>query len=53
VGGSLPTFPSRTPSKRLDDVFVSPDLEPLTKSSLDVEVSDHLPLVLEFRRKVL
>lgn len=50
VGGSLPTFPSTSPSRRLDDVFVSKQLRALTKQALDIQVSDHLPLLLDVRR---
>ncbi len=52
VGGSLPTFPSTSPSRRLDDVFVSPRLEALLKRALDIRVSDHLPLLLDVRQAV-
>lgn len=52
VGGSLPTFPSTSPSRRLDDVFVCNRLEAMLKQALDIQVSDHLPLLLDVRQAV-
>jgi endonuclease/exonuclease/phosphatase family metal-dependent hydrolase len=46
------TIPVRTPTKRIDYVFISPaTLEPLTMEVLRSEASDHLPIIAELRLK--
>jgi endonuclease/exonuclease/phosphatase family metal-dependent hydrolase len=43
------TFPSRRPRRRLDHVFASAGLEVHYQAVLDVEVSDHRPVLADLR----
>jgi endonuclease/exonuclease/phosphatase family metal-dependent hydrolase len=46
------TFPSWAPKKRLDYIFYSPELEIVNSYVLEeMKISDHLPIVAEFRIK--
>lgn len=45
----LPSFPARTPRIELDFVLVSPQIEVLDFRIPAVRLSDHLPLVCDFR----
>ncbi len=44
-----PTFRVRAPLLRIDYVFSSPELMPISARRVDVEVSDHFPVFAEFR----
>ena len=41
------TFPSWKPKKRLDHFLVSPDILVNTATALDIELSDHLPIMMD------
>ena len=45
---SAPSFPSWAPSRHLDFVLHSPEIRPTRFWMPDVQLSDHLPLVLDF-----
>lgn len=45
--GRLPTFPSRRPRRPLDYVLSADDLEVSFRRAIDVQVSDHLPVLVE------
>jgi len=47
--GAAPTFPSPNPAVRLDYVFVSADVEPVTGAIPRTTASDHLPVVAQIR----
>lgn len=44
-----PTFPSATPLRRVDYVFVTPDVQPVEVAVLPSLASDHLPVVATLR----
>lgn len=46
---SLPSFPSRSPRIELDFVLVSPQIEVLDFRIPQVRLSDHLPVICDFR----
>jgi endonuclease/exonuclease/phosphatase family metal-dependent hydrolase len=49
--GAAPTYPSPNPTERIDYVFVSADIEPLTGSIPRTTASDHLPVVVQIRTR--
>ncbi len=45
---SVKTFPSWKPKRRLDHIFVSSDIKVNNYQVLDIKLSDHLPLLVDF-----
>ncbi len=50
--GELPTFPSHRPTRHLDFILCSPEIEVVNFQIPRVRFSDHLPLVLDFNVQV-
>ncbi|MGC8838848.1 MAG: endonuclease/exonuclease/phosphatase family protein, partial [Anaerolineae bacterium] len=48
-GRPAPTFPSPTPVRRIDYIFVTPDMQPVDVSVPSSLASDHLPVVATLR----
>ena len=49
VAGGADTFPSTAPSRRIDYVLTTPGLEVVHQEVVPIDVSDHLPVVLDLR----
>ena len=47
--GAAPTYPSPAPAERIDYVFITADIEPVTGAILRTTASDHLPVVVQIR----
>ena len=47
VTGKKYTFPSKSPKRKLDYVFISNELNVKSAEVLEVKFSDHLPLIFE------
>lgn len=48
-GNGRPSHPSRSPRRQLDYIFHSPEIEASAFTIPDVKLSDHAPLVCDFR----
>ena len=51
VAGGADTFPASAPTRRIDYLLSSPGLEVLRQEVIPIEVSDHLPVLLDLRAR--